>query len=233
MKGVCFMIALQLLLVHARVANAFVSTVLSTCQRQAPRCAPLGLKVFDIFQGLWFPDDALKEEPVDPRLTFVNLTFPDDNVQAARQSLVFFLHQWAQQLAQNNDKQQLATPITTSDFTPVPMLNDTLRMTLMFRPPPRYLSYNEQKSMEKGVLPDRKGGKLDSKSPGGITIVVTTEKMHDNGSCAVRLVAQRYGVDGDTIIKASSERAIIRRLNEALNIWQTVRAMKIPSSRST
>lgn len=89
--------------------------------------------------------------------------------------------------------------------------------------------------MERGVLPDRKGAKLDSKSPGGIAIFISIDDIDHGGDCAtttissrqqLRIVAQRHGVDRDTVIKEASERAIIRRLEQALRIWQKVRDMK-------
>jgi len=127
-------------------------------------------------------------------------------------------------------------------------------MKLIFRPPKRYLSYKEQKGMEKGVLPDKKGAKVDAWSPGGIELIVSmvvvgadgdndiaagddsskchnnnvNNKNHDNSQqhYHLQLQALRCGIDEDTIIKYTSERAIIRRLqNEALPIWKKVRQM--------
>jgi hypothetical protein len=128
-----------------------------------------------------------------------------------------------------------------------PMVPPNVSMTLKFRPPKRYLSYKEQKSMEKGVLPDRKGAKVDAWSPGGIQLLVTVLEVpssslslsnqfndgDDDDEAADRgfqltLEARRCDIDGDTVIKYSSERAIIRRLKEAIRIWIKVRAM--PSS---
>ena len=97
-------------------------------------------------------------------------------------------------------------------------------MKIMFRPPKRYLSYKEQKGLEKGTMPDRKGGKVDAWSPGGIQLTVQVDILEQE-SAGLRLIARRCDIDGDTIIKLTSERAIIRRLNEAIRIWKKVRAM--------
>ena len=126
-------------------------------------------------------------------------------------------------------------------------------MKLIFRPPKRYLSYKEQRSLEKGVLPDRKGAKVDAWSPGGVELIVgiaavdgdagftNTETIHDENApppqqqqqqLSLQLQALRCDVDGDTVIKFTSERAIVRRLEEAIRIWRKVRAMKAPSSLS-
>lgn len=190
----------------------------------------------DTIEEMLFPtsnNDAVK---IDPHQQFLQQDLVvEEDAETARQSLVLFLNQWAVQLAHDKNSQNtgLATPITVQEFKP-PLLYDNnnnpnntmLQMKIMFRPPPRYLSYNEQKSMEKGVLPDRKGGKLDSKSPGGIALSVTTTTTTTMSQPLLRLVVQRCGVNRDTVIKASSERAIVRRLKEALRIWQKVQAMK-------
>jgi hypothetical protein len=135
---------------------------------------------------------------------------------------------WAFALQQ--DPKALATPITSSDFTQEvkQLLDDNIiqkstSMNIMFRPPKRYLSYKEQKGLEKGRVPDRKGGKVDAWSPGGIRLTVAI--VLEQETAELRLVAKRCGIDGDTIIKMTSERAIIRRLNEAIRIWKKVRAM--------
>eukprot|EP00977_Amphora_coffeiformis_P030278 scaffold45806_cov237-Amphora_coffeaeformis.AAC.9 len=213
----------------------------------------------DTIEDILFPKSNDNVVEIDPHQQFLQQDFvvdgddddDDDDVETTRQSLVLFLHQWALQLAHDKNPQNtgLATPITVQEFKS-PLLytnnnnnnkrsdndhhhttnNTTLQMKIMFRPPPRYLSYNEQKSMEKGVLPDRKGGKLDSKSPGGIAISISTLTAKPGTTLQLnptllRLVVQRCGVDRDTIVKASSERAIVRRLKEALRIWQRVQAM--------
>ena len=184
--------------------------------------------VLDTLEDMLFPTTTTTREEVDPHKQFLQQDFAANDTDTARSSLVFFLNQWAMQLATDKPTNNgLSTPITVNEFKPLLPFDDnnattttTLQMKIMFRPPPRYLSYNEQKSMEKGVLPDRKGGKMDSKSPGGMAIVLTTT------GDVLHLVVQRCGVDSDTVLKASSERAILRRLDEALRIWQKVRVMK-------
>lgn len=183
------------------------------------------MNLLDALEGILFPTtNGIYVAEDDPHKEFLQQEFVvDENAERARQSLVFFLNQWSRQLAQDNPQNNgLATPITIHEFKTLSLHNNsTLQMRIMFRPPPRYLSYLEQKSMEKGVLPDRKGAKLDSKSPGGIAIsLITTTATTPS---VLTFVAQRCGVDGDTVIKASSERAIIRRLDEALRIWKKVR----------
>ena len=127
-------------------------------------------------------------------------------------------------------------------------------MKLIFRPPKRYLSYKEQKSMEKGILPDRKGAKVDAWSPGGVEITVTAKTIpttsnininnasstneNDNGQNAtthnnsngkrmiIGVTARRCSIDKDTVIKKTTERAIVRRLEDALRIWKKNNARK-------
>lgn len=123
-------------------------------------------------------------------------------------------------------------------------------MKLIFRPPKRYLSYKEQKSMEKGILPDRKGAKVDAWSPGGVEITVATKTIPatsnsnhsssandndsnantDNNSNGKRMIicvtACRCSIDKDTVIKKTTERAIVRRLEDALRIWKKNNAKK-------
>eukprot|EP00536_Pseudo-nitzschia_multiseries_P016241 jgi/Psemu1/45428/gm1.45428_g len=99
-------------------------------------------------------------------------------------------------------------------------------MKLIFRPPKRYLSYKEQKSMEKGVLPDRKGAKVDAWSPGGIEIMISTKTSEASNRAVLDVMVRRCDIDGDTVIKKTTERAIIRRLEDALRIWKTNREKK-------
>jgi hypothetical protein len=92
----------------------------------------------------------------------------------AYESLTNYLQLWAFALEQ--DPNALATPITTCEFqphalrdgTPEDLVQKSTCMKIMLRPPKRYLSYKEQMDLEKGKLPDRKGAKVDSWSPGGI-----------------------------------------------------------------
>jgi len=182
---------------------------------------------------------------------------------SAYRSLTNYLQLWARNLDLQPDK-GLTTPITATDFrnassstSPYSFLDETsilngmkslgegneslsiippnVSMTLKFRPPKRYLSYKEQKSMEKGVLPDRKGAKIDAWSPGGVQLLVSIvdesklvsfpyDESHLDGPFRLRLEARRCDIDGDTVIKYSSERAIVRRLHEAIRIWIKVRA---------
>ena len=186
---------------------------------------------------------ARKNAPEDPNKVlaeFPTLVVTNDStrgsldyVLVAHESLVRYLRQWAFLLETD---QGLATPIVTSTqpltrqaphsetmentTTTQEIKKDYVRIT--FRPPPRYLSYNEQRDLEKGVLPDRKGGKLDSKSPGGVQLIVLT-RIQEEKFYQLDLVAVRCGIDGDTIIKVSSERTIIRRLCDAIKIWKKVR----------
>lgn len=164
-----------------------------------------------------------------------------DEVMLAHESLARFLKEWAFLLETDPG---LSTPIMS---TTKPLrrqrenaLNSTSEETIkedcvriMFRPPPRYMSYNEQRDMEKGVLPDRKGAKLDSKSPGGVQVMIQTKKIierknydsvREEDHYELHLVASRCAVDEDTLIKASSERIIIRRLTEAIRIWKKSRS---------
>jgi hypothetical protein len=116
-------------------------------------------------------------------------------------------------------------------------------MKLIFRPPKRYLSYKEQKSMEKnGAMPDRKGAKVDAWSPGGVEIQVTMmttttttatktaalgTKMNQNQimlqqqrTSILGIIARRCDIDGDTVVKKTTERTIVRRLENAIRIWK-------------
>ena len=165
---------------------------------------------------------------------FTSLAIDDGDgstVFLAHESLERYLRQWAFLL--ETDK-VLSTPITSSTQPLRRQENKTLSenqntinsdcIRIMFVPPPRFLNYKEQRNLEKGVLPDRKGAKLDSKSPGGIQLLVETI-FSENNQYELVLTATRCGIDDDTIIKVSSERTIIRRLNDAIRIWKKVRAM--------
>lgn len=92
-------------------------------------------------------------------------------------------------------------------------------MKLVFCTPKRALSFKDARNLEKGILTDYKGAKLDSNSPGGLALIMTTLSP-----TTLRLMVRRWGID-DTIIKITSERAIVRRLKDAMRIWEKVRQM--------
>ena len=183
--------------------------------------------------------------------------YNDDDVITSQESLVNYLQSWGRQLELSQDK-SLPTPILVTDFRNVTRKYDEidpptvtkshlpmeLVMTLSFRPSKRYLSYKEQKGLEKGIIPDRKGAKVDAWSPGGVELILKLveeeEKDEKNKSQSLEddavkehkvyhlmLSARRCDIDDDTIVKFSSERVIMRRLKEAIRIWLKVREMQI------
>lgn len=146
-----------------------------------------------------------------------------------------------------------ATKIScNSDDERIQKVLQTSGVKLSFRKTKRYLSRNEQRGLEKGVVPDRKGAKIDLWSPGGILLLVQTVSVElpcDDGDGSVdseavasgigvagtknsvhgrrlRLVAQRCDIDGDTVVKVSSERTVVRRLKEAVGIWIRMRSRR-------
>ena len=182
-------------------------------------------------------NDQISDQIQDSTKLLANVTDLEasDNLESilqAQASLERFLMDWAFLL---EDDKTLSTPITstnkpllrqieeTNDGIDASMILQAGYLRIMFRPPPRKLSFSEQKDLEKGQLPDRKGAKMDSKSPGGIQIRMIV--IQNDYNFELRLVARRCGIDNDTIIKVASERTIMRRLDEALRIWRKVRAM--------
>ena len=210
-----------------------------------------------------FPEELITEvDPEQVLASFDLQTYSNPkDLMKAYDSLTNYLQLWGRNLELQPDK-GLTTPITATDFqnttysysfldgslfsgveadpaddiTTIVALDTptNVSMTLKFRPPKRYLSYKEQKSMEKGVLPDRKGAKVDAWSPGGILLLVHVVTLQsppaafgitEEPSWQLLLQARRCDIDGDTVIKYSSERAIVRRLKEAMRIWVKVREM--------
>ena len=206
-----------------------------------------------LFGQLLADSKSDKDDPQQELASFPELVHgPISNVSVAHDSLTSYLYLWSiQQLEQSSTEttgsqhRPLTTPVTTSDFVHNRSLecdnadeeDDSLvsnerssRMKIMFRPPKRYLSYKEQKGLDKGIIPDRKGAKLDAWSPGGVEVMVeTTRHCQENNTYQLSLSARRCGVDGDTVIKFSSERAIVRRLDEAVRIWKKVREFRTKS----
>ncbi len=160
---------------------------------------------------------------------------------AAEESLRNFLEVWAKITLPNDSG--LTTPVSPTKFKinnidHQEVINGAYdnseihyqtnsSMKLIFRPPKRYLSYKEQKSMEKnGVIPDRKGAKVDAWSPGGVEVEVAMTVTRDSSEAKSKeksilgVTARRCNIDGDTVIKKTSERAIVRRLENAIRIWK-------------
>lgn len=204
------------------------------------------------WNNIWEEKEEILEETCE--LGNRNITA---TAAATVESLTNFLEVWAQ-ITLQNDK-GLTTPVSSTKFKTCTHHSASLSanqglppygkdydstdencnagdnyrsrcsMKLIFRPPKRYLSYKEQKSMEKGVLPDRKGAKVDAWSPGGVEIQVTmrseveavlgTQTSRKTQRNILGVTARRCNIDGDTVIKKTSERAIVRRLENALRIW--------------
>lgn len=183
------------------------------------------------------------EETVEIPYDGSNGEFKQRNVTAstiaAEESLINFLEVWSK-ITLQNDK-GLTTPVSPTKFQTIPPeevvfeenclqnSSNSSSMKLIFRPPKRYLSYKEQKSMEKnGVIPDRKGAKIDAWSPGGVEVQVTINTIiketaigsKANQKSVIEIKARRCNIDGDTVIKKTSERAIVRRLENAIRIWK-------------
>jgi hypothetical protein len=113
-----------------------------------------------------------------PRLSTGNETC----IQQAHESLVRYLLMWASQLTHDKG---LTTPVIYTPFQEqIYESNSSCSMKLLFKPPKRIMSFQEQaRNLEKGMLPDQKGAKLDSKSQGGVKVVImmsTNERMGNN-----------------------------------------------------
>ena len=167
------------------------------------------------------------------------------SASASIESLTNFIEVWAR-ISLQNDK-GLTTPVTSSKFKIISNNDNSndnnnnmmMTMKLIFRPPKRYLSYKEQKSMEKNGSIDRKNAKVDAWSPGGVQIeikieneinneidneieneIIQQQRTNMNTSSKIGIILRRCDIDGDTIIKRTTERAIIRRLDDAIRIWK-------------
>jgi hypothetical protein len=142
------------------------------------------------------------------------------DIEQAHASLLSYLVRWARLLEK---EESLTTPILCGT-------SEGGGLNISFRKAPRYLSYKEQKNLEKGKFPDRKGAKIDAWSPGGVELVFVVvddgkhEQQGNENNVELQMVARRCDIDGDTIVKARSEQTIVRRLNEAIRIWSKVRA---------
>lgn len=159
------------------------------------------------------------EEDPQKELAYFPYLAEGPAVSQARASLALYLRRWAALLEADDS---LTTPVMCGSFSPATnntgfAVESSSGIKISFIKSPHYLSYNEQKDLEKGKFPDRKGAKVDAWSPGGVELVIFAKE--DN----LVLIARRCDVDGDTIIKKKSEQTIIRRLNEAVRIWKKVR----------
>lgn len=212
--------------------------------------------------GSIFPDDEIeKVDPYKEFVSFANLTIGSyTEVSIAHNSLNAFLLQWGRSLEKAEGPEKLPTPVFCTPFVPKPWAgkdqdeiaklssnennNDisiddrssvikTSYVKISFQKTKRYLSRSEQKGLEKGQVPDRKGGRIDSWSPGGIILILETvaaksdinAETFEAARHELRLGAKRCDIDGDTVVKKSSERTIIRRLRDAIRIWNKMRTL--------
>ena len=209
------------------------------------------------WENVWEEDDVAHDEQEElateieieesARLLSSTPSVMTSSTSTSIESLTNFLEVWSR-ISLQNDK-GLTTPVTSSKFK-ISSKGDNnnndneniimMTMKLIFRPPKRYLSYKEQKSMEKnGAIPDRKNAKVDAWSPGGVQIEIiatklqqqqkqqqrtntrrSTNKDKDTRGSTIGIILRRCDIDGDTIIKRTTERAIIRRLDDAIRIWK-------------
>lgn len=212
--------------------------------------------------GMIFPEDEIqKVDPNKELASFDDLaTGSPEDISVAHNSMARYLLEWGKALERADGSDKLTTPIFCSRFeapTSPPQTGNTNResmnhavlltpsapreeehivktsgMKISFRKTKRYLSANEQRGLEKGRMPDRKGAKIDSGSPGGLALLVRTigpAPVDDPAQKAARqrlcLSVTRCDVDGDTVVKAASERTIVRRLKFAVRIWTNMRSM--------
>ena len=212
--------------------------------------------------GSIFPENEVKTEDPDKELaSFTELALGTmDDIAIAHNSLTAFLLEWGRILEKADGSEGLTTPIFCIPFSPKqPPSNNqkivdvayeedvslsascfeevikTSGVKISFRKTKRYLSKNEQRGLEKGQIPDRKGAKIDLWSPGGILLLIqtvscdpstiATSENAERGGLQLRLLAKRCDIDGDTIVKTSSERTIIRRLHDAIRVWKKMRSM--------
>lgn len=212
--------------------------------------------------GSIFPDDEIeKADPNKEFVTFANLTIGSyAEVSIAHNSLNAFLLEWGRALEKARGPEKLPTPVFCTPFVPKPWAGKdqdeiaklssneknngvsicdlssvikTSYVKISFQKTKRYLSRNEQRGLEKGQVPDRKGGRIDSWSPGGIILILETVAAQSDVKAEsfeaarheLRLSAKRCDIDGDTVVKKSSERTIIRRLRDAIRIWNKMRSL--------
>ena len=250
------------------VPNIFFSSRIKYQQRfQGRQTLQLKMNMMDnlekVLFGSIFPDDEVEEvDPYKELATFSNLTVGTSaEISLAHNSLNSFLLEWGRALEKANGPEKLPTPIFCIPFVPKPWAGrdqdeiakfsskenacvngtavvKTSYVKISFQKTKRYLSRNEQRGMEKGQFPDRKGAKIDSWSPGGIILILETiandgvtivDGIAESSESAVahelRLTTKRCDIDGDTVIKVSSERTIIRRLRDAIRIWNKMRTL--------
>lgn len=216
-----------------------------------------------LLMGSVFPEDDIEEvDPYKELASFANLTVGTTaEISLAHNSLNAFLLDWGRALEKATGPEKLPTSIFCIPFVPKPWAGrdqdeiaklgrkeyasgnsttvvKTSYVKISFQKTKRYLSRNEQRGMEKGQFPDRKGAKIDSWSPGSIILIIETVAAHSvpkidgvGGSLEsavvheLTLTAKRFDIDGDTVIKVSSERTIIRRLRDAIRIWNKMRTL--------
>lgn len=208
-------------------------------------------------------DQSDTDDPNKELSRYANLFGPGsaDDCSQAHASLSYYLAQWGRTL-EDDKGNGIATPVISVPLKSKPgsirpvkpddgancgtgMVVQTSGVKLKFKNRPRFLNQKEQKGLDKGIIPDRKGAKIDAWSPGGVELLVQTVETvattratnrrkqgeTDGTTCRdenepeqrLRLVARRCDIDGDTIIKVSSERAIVRRLDEAVRVWIRMR----------
>lgn len=162
---------------------------------------------------------AVEQDPHKVLAEYPNLASGNDNIAQARVSILSYLLRWGRLLEED---ESMTTPVFCG--TAINEERNTTSFKISFRKAPRYMSYNEQKNLEKGKFPDRKGAKIDAWSPGGVELVFDVEgEGRQEAQHLLKLTAQRCDIDGDTVVKVRSEQTIVRRLNEAIRIWSKVR----------
>jgi hypothetical protein len=148
-------------------------------------------------------------------------------------ALVEYVREWAQLLANNQNQGRLATPIQAQDVTATSMSSNTCptvirrqqsAVRLLFLPTNtgnRYRSKDEERERERASDASASNSGVSARratmaKEGGVEFVVEVLKQDNR----LRVRAKRCNYGDDTVIKELSEKTILSRFRQCMEVWQ-------------
>ncbi|KAG7359963.1 hypothetical protein IV203_035061 [Nitzschia inconspicua] len=190
---------------------------------------------FDIWQELFLPLDGPEVWRSDTLYSSSNAD--DPKLKDLYNLLVEYLKEWGDMLASSG--KGLTTPIqcshgflyeTRTMLQPRTILKQD-GLQLLFLPTAtgkNYMNREEEMARDKERNGTGSSGRTTQALPvrrkvaqeGGIDLAVEVVKLPQQGECYLRVRARRCNYAEDAIIKELSEATIVKRLEDAMNVWK-------------
>ena len=152
------------------------------------------------------------------------MTSSSSNLQQEWEELTEYLLEWAE--VTFLQKSVLTTPVRVegSKVRLDPQYESTIvarsGVRILFQPTrtgKAYQSFEEDRTMERKGMASRSTQPLQIKPEGGVEVLM--ELCENKNNLMLRIRARRCAMKDDTVVKEMSETTILKRLEEAIAVW--------------